>query len=233
MDISCMRVLIVDDDKQNIESVRRGLTTQGYATEVAHSGRETIALCAGNRFHSLVMELSLPDIDGRQVCERLRESKVYTPILILSARDSVRDKVSCLRSGADDYMTKPFALEELLVRIEILTRHHAVEFEPEPKIFQIADLVLNSETHEVMRGEMPIKLTPKEYALLECFMRMPGKLLSRPQILNRVWGGSTDPLTNIVDVYIRHLRQKIDDDFERKLIKTIRGYGYKIENYGD
>ena len=154
---------------------------------------------------------------------------VGTPILMLTARDTVQDKVTGLRSGADDYMTKPFAFEELLARIEVLMRRRSGEIKPETKEFQVADLVLNMETHEVRRGETLIELTPKEFSLLECFMRMPGKVLSRTRILEQVWGYSADPLTNVVDVYIRQLRRKIDDDYAIKLLKTVRGFGYKLD----
>jgi DNA-binding response OmpR family regulator len=148
---------------------------------------------------------------------------------MLTARDTVQDKVTGLRSGADDYMTKPFAFEELLARIEVLMRRRSGEIKLDSKELQIADLMLNVDTHEVRRGDTVIELTPKEFALLECFMRMPGKVLSRTRILEQVWGYSSDPLTNVVDVYIRQLRRKIDDNYDLKLLKTVRGYGYKME----
>jgi DNA-binding response OmpR family regulator len=173
--------------------------------------------------------LGLPDINGREVCERLRKLGLDTPILMLTARDAVQDKVTGLRSGADDYMTKPFAFEELLARIEVLVRRRSGEIKLDSKELQLSDLQLNVDTHEVKRGDTVIDLTPKEFALLECFMRMPGKVLSRTRILEQVWGYSADPLTNVVDVYIRQLRRKIDDDFELKLLKTVRGYGYKMD----
>jgi len=168
-------------------------------------------------------------MNGREICEHLRNNGVDTPILMLTARDTVQDKVAGLRSGADDYMTKPFAFEELLARIEALMRRRGGEPKTEAKELRIADLVLNGETHEVRRGDTPVELTPKEFALLECLMRMQGKVLSRTRILEQVWGYSADPLTNVVDVYIRQLRRKIDDDFELKLLKTVRGYGYKLD----
>ena len=223
-----MRVLLVEDDERIVDFVQRGLKAEGYAVEVARSGLEAIALGAGN-FQTIILDLGLPDLNGREVCERLRSADVNTPILMLTARDAVQDKVTGLRSGADDYMTKPFAFEELLARIEVLMRRTGGEIKPETKEFRIADLVLNGETHEVKRGETLIDLTPKEFALLECFMRMPGKVLSRTRILEQVWGYSADPLTNVVDVYIRQLRRKIDDDFDLKLLKTVRGFGYKLD----
>ena len=224
-----MRVLLVEDDERIVDFVQRGLKAEGYAVEVARSGLEAIALGTEGQFQVIILDLGLPDLSGRQVCERLRSKGIGTPILMLTARDTVQDKVTGLRSGADDYMTKPFAFEELLARIEVLMRRGGGEIKPEIKEWQVADLILNLETHEVRRGETLIDLTPKEFALLECFMRMPGKVLSRTRILEQVWGYSTDPLTNVVDVYIRQLRRKIDDDYDLKLLKTVRGYGYKLE----
>ena len=224
-----MRVLLVEDDERIVDFVQRGLKAEGYAVEVARSGKEAVALGSEGQFQAIILDLGLPDFNGRQVCERLRGNGVATPILMLTARDTVQDKVTGLRSGADDYMTKPFAFEELLARIEALMRRRSGEIKLDTKELRIADLLLNGETHEVRRGETLIDLTPKEFALLECFMRMPGKVLSRTRILEQVWGYSADPLTNVVDVYIRQLRRKIDDDYELKLLKTVRGFGYKMD----
>ncbi|MFA5017821.1 MAG: response regulator transcription factor [Methylobacter sp.] len=224
-----MRVLLVEDDERIVDFVQRGLKAEGYAVEVARNGLDAIALGSAGKFQAIILDLGLPDLNGRQVCERLRDAGVSTPILMLTARDTVQDKVTGLRSGADDYMTKPFAFEELLARIEALMRRRSGEIKLETKELQVADLLLNGETHEVRRGKTLIELTPKEFALLECFMRMPGKVLSRTRILEQVWGYSADPLTNVVDVYIRQLRRKIDDDYELKLLKTVRGFGYKLD----
>lgn len=225
-----MRVLLVEDDQRIVDFVQRGLKAEGYIVETANNGKDAIALGTEGKFQAIVLDLGLPDLNGRQICERLRGNGVDTPILMLTARDTVQDKVSGLRSGADDYMTKPFAFEELLARIEALMRRRGGEIkQPEAKELQLADLVLNGETHEVKRGNTIIDLTPKEFTLLECFMRTPGKVLSRTRILEQVWGYSADPLTNVVDVYIRQLRRKIDDDFELKLLKTVRGFGYKLD----
>jgi len=222
-------ILLVEDDERIVEFLRRGLKSEGYRVEIARDGKSAIALATGGEFDLIVLDLMLPDLNGRQICERLRSERVDTPILMLTAMDTVQDKVSGLRSGADDYMTKPFAFEELLARIEVLLRRRGAEPPSTGKSLQIADLVLNRETHEVRRGEHPIELTPKEYALLECFMSSPGKVLSRTRILEQVWGYSADPLTNVVDVYVRQLRRKIDDGHELKLFKTVRGYGYKLD----
>ncbi|MDD5580019.1 MAG: response regulator transcription factor [Methylobacter sp.] len=229
MGIGYMRVLLVEDDERIVDFVQRGLKAEGYAVEVARSGLEAIALGTEGEFQAIILDLGLPDLNGRQVCERLRNNGVCTPILMLTAKDTVQDKVTGLRSGADDYMTKPFAFEELLARIEVLMRRQGGEIQPEIKELRVAGLILNGETHEVRRGETLIDLTPKEFALLECFMRMPGKVLSRTRILEQVWGYSADPLTNVVDVYIRQLRRKIDDDYDLKLLKTVRGFGYKLD----
>jgi len=225
-----MRILLVEDDQRIVDFVQRGLKAEGYIVETANNGKDAIALGTEGKFQAIVLDLGLPDLNGRQICERLRGNGVDTPILMLTARDTVQDKVSGLRSGADDYMTKPFAFEELLARIEALMRRRGGEIkQPEAKELHLADLVLNGETHEVRRGDVIIDLTPKEFTLLECFMRTPGKVLSRTRILEQVWGYSADPLTNVVDVYIRQLRRKIDDDFELKLLKTVRGFGYKLD----
>ena len=229
MSTGYIRVLLVEDDQRIVDFVQRGLKAEGYVVEVARSGLEAVALGTEGKFQLIILDLGLPDLNGRQVCEQLRSTGVGTPILMLTARDTVQDKVTGLRSGADDYMTKPFAFEELLARIEVLIRRRGGEIKPEVKELRIADLILNMETHEVRRGEMLIDLTPKEFALLECFMRMPGKVLSRTRILEQVWGYSADPLTNVVDVYIRQLRRKVDDDYDLKLLKTVRGFGYKLD----
>jgi len=223
-----MRVLLVEDDERIVDFVQRGLKAEGYTVEVARNGLDAIALGSEGQFQVIILDLGLPDINGREVCERLRGTGVDTPILMLTARDTVQDKVTGLRSGADDYMTKPFSFEELLARIEALMRRGS-EIKAEIRELRVADLSLNLDTHEVRRGETLIDLTPKEFALLECFMRMPGKVLSRTRILEQVWGYSADPLTNVVDVYIRQLRRKIDDDYEPKLFKTLRGFGYKMD----
>jgi DNA-binding response OmpR family regulator len=228
-DIGYMRVLLVEDDSRIADFVQRGLKAEGYAVEAARTGKDGILLASDGGFQTIVLDLGLPDMNGRDVCEALRDKGIDTPILMLTARDTVQDKVSGLRSGADDYMTKPFAFEELLARIEVLMRRKGGEIKLDLRELRMADLMLNGETHEVRRGDVTIELTPKEFALLECFLRMPGKVLSRTRILEQVWGYSADPLTNVVDVYIRQLRRKIDDEFDLKLLKTVRGFGYKMD----
>lgn len=229
LDLGYKHILLVEDDKRIVDFVQRGLKAEGYSVEVANCGQDAIAMGTEGKFQLIILDLGLPDLNGRQVCESLRGNRIDTPIMMLTAKDTLQDKVTGLRSGADDYLTKPFAFEELLARIEALMRRRGGGIKLEAKELQIADLVLNLETHEVKREEMLIELTPKEFALLECFMRMPGKVLSRTRILEQVWGYSADPLTNVVDVYIRQLRRKIDDGHDLKLLQTVRGYGYKID----
>jgi DNA-binding response OmpR family regulator len=224
------RILLVEDDERIVDFLRRGLKIEGYGIDTAKTGQQAIDLATTVEYDLIILDLGLPDISGIQVCQHLRKNSISTPILMLTARDTLEDKVTGLRTGADDYMTKPFAFEELLARIEVLGRRiNGGEMKPKSPELRIADLVLNPETHEVGRGNQQIELTPKEFALLECFMRMQGKVLSRTRILDRVWGYDADPLTNVVDVYIRQLRRKIDDDHEVKLLKTVRGYGYKLD----
>ncbi len=224
------RVLLVEDDPRIADFVRRGLKAEGYTVEAARSGQEALPLGLEGRFQIIVLDLGLPDINGLQVCGQWRAQGMDSPILMLTARDTVQDKVAGLRSGADDYLAKPFAFEELLARIEALMRRQGGEARPaEAQELRVADLVLNRATHEVRRGATLIDLTPKEFALLECFLRMPGKVLSRTRILEQVWGYSADPMTNVVDVYIRQLRRKIDDGHGLKLLKTVRGFGYKLD----
>ncbi len=224
------RLLLVEDDHRIADFVRRGLQAEGYAVEVATSGQAALLLGVEGQFQLMILDLGLPDMGGQQVCKQLRAEGVSTPILMLTARDTLQDKVKGLRAGADDYLTKPFAFEELLARIEALLRRRGTAFEPEPQEIRLADLVMNGETHEVWRNGILIELTPKEYSLLECFLRRPGKVLSRTRILEQVWGYSADPLTNVVDVYIRQLRRKIDEGYALKLIKTVRGFGYRMDD---
>ncbi len=224
-----MDILLVEDDERIVEFVRRGLKAEGYNVDVARTGREAAALGTAGDYRLIILDRKLPDLTGLEVCERLRAGDIDTPILMLTAMDTVQDKVTGLRAGADDYMTKPFSFEELLARIEALMRRRGGGLKIESRELHVADLVLNQDTHEVRRGSRAIELTPKEFALLESFMRSPGKVLSRTRILEQVWGYSADPMTNVVDVYVRQLRRKIDEGYEHKLLKTVRGYGYKLD----
>jgi DNA-binding response OmpR family regulator len=223
-----MAILIIEDDARIVEFIRRGLEAEGYLTDVASNGREGLKIAAAPDYELILLDLMLPDMSGQEICRQLRLSGVTTPILMLTAMDTVEDKVEGLRTGADDYLTKPFAFDELVARIEALLRR-SQGFKQKSNELAVADLTLNRETHEVRRGDRLIELTPKEYSLLEYFMTAPGKVFSRTRILDNVWGHSTDSLTNVVEVYIRNLRRKIDDGQPTALIKTVRGFGYKID----
>jgi DNA-binding response OmpR family regulator len=221
-----MNVLLIEDDERIIEFVRRGLQADGCQVDVARRGLDGLRL-AGAATQVIILALLLPDIDGREVCRRLRESGVTTPILMLTALDTLEDKVRGLRIGADDYLAKPFAFAELLARVQALARRSA-RYHHDPPELRAADLVLDRDTREVWRGKRSITLTAREFSLLECLIRASGKVVSRTQILEQVWGFSRHPLTNVVEVYIRQLRRKVDEGAPEPLIQTVRGFGYKI-----
>jgi len=220
-----MRILLVEDDNRISAFVRRGLEAEGYGVDVVPTGQEGLDL-GGGKYHLIILDLMLPDQSGFEVCRQLRQEQVHTPILMLTAKDAVQDKVQGLQLGADDYVTKPFAFDELLARIKALLRRGPYqEIQAE---LTVADLRLNRETREVWRGTTKLNLTSKEFALLECLMTNPNKPVSRSTILDQVWGYQYDPLTNVVDVYVGYLRKKIDGSFSKKLIQTVRDVGYKI-----
>jgi two-component system OmpR family response regulator len=223
-----MNVLLVEDDERIIEFVRRGLEAEGYHVDVARDGRDATHRAQSPDYQLIILDLLLPEVDGRDVCRQLRAANLGTPILMLTALDTLEDKVRGLRMGADDYLAKPFAFEELVARVQALARRGAV-YRDDHLELRACDLVLDRATREVRRGDRPIQLTPREFALLECLMRSPGKVLSRPLILEKVWGYSKHPLTNVVDVYIRQLRRKVDREAV-PLIQTVRGFGYKLRN---
>jgi two-component system OmpR family response regulator len=223
-----MNLLLVEDDERIIEFVRRGLEAEGYHVDVARDGRDAARRGQSPDYQLIILDLLLPEVDGRDVCRQLRTANLGTPILMLTALDTLEDKVRGLRMGADDYLAKPFAFEELVARVQALARRGAV-YRDDHLELRASDLVLDRATREVRRGDRPIQLTPREFALLECLMRSPGKVLSRPLILEKVWGYSKHPLTNVVDVYIRQLRRKVDREAV-PLIQTVRGFGYKLRN---
>jgi heavy metal response regulator len=222
-----MRILIVEDEKKIADFLQRGLESNGYAVDVAPDGHAAIAYVHDTDYDVVILDLMLPDpqVDGMKVLERIRSRKVGPPVLILSARGAVDDRVKGLELGADDYLTKPFAFVELLARVRALLRRG----QPAPEKLQVADLVLDTLRRKVTRDTETIELAPKEYGILEYMMRNKGRPLSRTMIVEHVWDMDYDGLTNIVDVYIRHLRSKIDDRFQQKLIQTVRGIGYMIE----
>ena len=221
-----MRVLVVEDERRIAAYVKRGLEEQGYAVDVANTGREALDWAAVVEFDLIVLDILLPEMDGLAVCRELRARRVQTPILMLTARDAVDDRVAGLDAGADDYLVKPFALKELLARLRALTRR--AKDAPKSTLLQIGDLVLDTLTHRARRGDCPIELTVKEYAVLECLMREPDHILTRTMIAEHVWNYDVFNQSNVVDVYIRNLRRKIDDPCDVKLIHTVRGAGYRL-----
>lgn len=226
-----MNVVVVEDDARVADFLRRGLAAEGYVVAVAETGLQALALIRQTQPALVILDLMLPDMSGLDVCQELRAARVRVPILMLTAMDSVSDKVTGLRMGADDYMTKPFAFEELLARMEALLRRPAPRASESP-VASLGDLHFDRDTLQVRRGERRIELTAKELALLELLMSAPGKVFSRARILSAVWGMSSDPLTNVVDVYIRRLRVKLEEGGEPSLIQTTRGFGYRIIESG-
>ena len=222
-----MKVLVVEDDDRIVEFLRPGLSAEGFQVDVVQDGEAGLDAGRDGGFDVIILDLMLPKLDGREVCRRLRANKVKTPILMLTALDTTDDIVRGLRFGADDYLTKPFAFDELVARVEALSRRGA-SGEVALRTLEIADLTFDREALVVERAGHRIELTSLEYALLEFLMVEAGKVVSRARILDNVWGTSKDPLTNVVDVYIRRLREKIDQDFDPPLIKTIRGRGYRL-----
>ncbi|MBI3210715.1 MAG: response regulator transcription factor [Candidatus Solibacter usitatus] len=220
-----MRILVIEDEKRIADFVSRGLESAGYAVDIAYDGHGGINLSRDTAYDLIILDLGLPDIDGLEVLDKIRSRKSSPPTLILSARNAVDDRVKGLELGADDYMVKPFAFVELLARVRALLRRG----QPTPERLQIGDLVLDCIRRKVTRAGQSLELAPKEFSILEYMMRNPGRPLSRTMIVEHVWDMDYDGLTNIVDVYIRHLRSKIDDGQETRLIHTVRGIGYMME----
>ena len=221
-----MRVLVVEDERKVAQFIKKGLEEEGYAVDLAFDGEEGLTM-ALDRVHDLILlDISLPKMDGLRVLKKLREEKVATPVLLLTVRATIEDKVLGLDSGADDYLTKPFAFQELLARIRALLRRKA---EAGPPLLRFADLVLDPARRLVTRGEEKIELTSKEFSLLEYFLRNPGRVLSRAMISEHVWDYDFDTESNVIDVYVNYLRRKIDSGREKKLIHTVRGAGYVLE----
>jgi len=220
-----MRVLLVEDEPQIADFVSRGLTENGYSVDVAHDGEEAVHWPSVAGFDVIILDVMLPVLDGIEVCRRLRRRGVRTPVLMLTARDAVEDRVRGLDSGADDYLVKPFAFVELLARIRALGRREPALLGNE---LRVADLVMDTATREVTRAGLPVNLTAKEFALLEYFMRHPGRVLTRTIIAEHVWNYDFDNETNVIDVHVKNLRKKVDGPFQTGLVQTVRGVGYRI-----
>src|SRR5262250_177361 len=220
-----MRLLLVEDEEKVISFVQRGLAAERFAVDVARDGVAGLELAQSYSYDIIVLDLLLPGMDGTEVLRKIRRTDRQIPILVLTARDAVQDKVTHFEAGADDYLTKPFAFAELLVRIKALLRRGTTRQET---VLKVADIELDRLSQQVRRSGKRIELTSKEYSLLEYLMANAGRVLSRTMIIEHVWDQSFDGATNIVDVYVRHLRAKVDEGHNTKMIRTVRGVGYKI-----
>lgn len=223
-----MRILIVEDQENVANYLKRALQEQGYAIDLAAGGQEALDWAQVVKFDLIILDIMLPEVDGFTVCRRLRSQGNQAAILMLTARDAVDDRVRGLDAGADDYLVKPFELKELLARVRALVRRQG----DRSPLLQMGDLTLNPRTRVVMRADQYIELTAKEYAVLECLMREPYAVLTRTEIADAVWNYDVYHESNVVDVYIRNLRRKIDEPFELKLIHTVRGAGYRLSDQG-
>ncbi|HJV04435.1 MAG TPA: response regulator transcription factor [Actinomycetota bacterium] len=216
------RILIVEDERRIASFIEKGLRANGFVTAVADRGREALSMARTGGFDLVILDLGLPDVDGMEILQELREGDTRLPVVILTARDGVTDTVRGLESGADDYVTKPFRFEELLARVRVRLREERV---PEETVLRAGDAALDLRTRRVTVGERSLELTAREFALAETFFRHPGQVLSREQLLSHVWGYDYDPGSNVVDVYVRYLRRKLGED----RIATVRGMGYRLE----
>ena len=226
-----MRVLVVEDEVKMAGLLKRGLEEEGYAVDMSGTGHDALWLASETPYDAVVLDIMLPDIDGFEVCRRLRAAGRWSPVLMLTARDAVPDRVSGLDAGADDYLTKPFSFAELLARLRALVRRGATE---RPPFLAVGDLTLDPATRRVSRAGTAVELTAKEFALLEYFMRHPGEVLSRTRLIDHVWDFAYEGDSNVVDVYVRYLREKVDRPFGSGSIETVRGAGYRLrEEPGD
>jgi two-component system OmpR family response regulator len=224
-----MRALVVEDEVKMAALIRRGLVEEGYAADVARTGEEALWMARATPYDAIVLDVMLPGRNGLEVCRSLRESGVWSPILMLTARDGVEDKVSGLDSGADDYLSKPFSFAELLARLRALTRRGPSE---RPAVLEVGTLRLDPATRQAWRSEAEVDLSAKEFALLETFMRNPGDVLTRLDLLEHAWDYGYENRSNVVDVYVRYLRAKIDRPFGLDSIETVRGVGYRLRRDG-
>jgi len=219
-----VRVLVVEDELRIAGLIRRGLVQEGLVADVAGTGEDALWMAGASEYDAIVLDVMLPGMSGFETCRHLRHRGVWTPVLMLTARDSIEDRVAGLDTGADDYLVKPFAFAELLARLRALARRGDPE---RPAVLRVGDLRLDPATHQVWRGETEIHLTHRELALLETFMRRPGEVLSRLHLLEHAWDFAYETRSNVVDVYVRHLRSKIDEPFGLRSLRTVRGAGYR------
>jgi two-component system OmpR family response regulator len=224
-----VRVLIVEDEVKMASLIRRGLREEGMAADLAIKGEDALWMAGATAYDAIVMDVMLPGIDGFETCRRLREQGVWSSVLMLTARDSVEDRVAGLDGGADDYLTKPFSFAELLARLRALARRGPVE---RPAVLEVGDLGLDPASRRVWRGDEDISLSAKEFALLETFMRRPGEVLDRLALLEHAWDYEYENRSNVVDVYVRYLREKIDRPFGVESLETVRGAGYRLRPDG-
>jgi two-component system, OmpR family, response regulator len=224
-----MRVLVVEDDVKMAGLLRRGLLEEGYAVDVARTGDDAVWMGQAVEYDAIVLDLMLPGRDGFEVCRTLRGNGVWSPVLMLTARDAVEDRVAGLDAGADDYLRKPFSFAELLARLRALARRGAAE---RPTVLEVGDLRLDPAVRQAWRGETELNLSAKEFSLLETFMRRPGQVLSRLQLLEHAWDMGYEARSNVVDVYVRYLRDKIDRPFARASLETVRNVGYRLRRDG-
>jgi two-component system OmpR family response regulator len=224
-----MRILVVEDELKMAALLHRGLSEEGHAVDVARTGDDGVWMAQVTEYDAIVLDLMLPGVDGVTICRRWRETGVWAPVLMLTARDAVEDRVAGLDAGADDYLPKPFSFAELLARLRALARRGVPE---RPLVLEVGDLRLDPSTRQAWRGEAEVALSAKEFALLETFMRRPGDVLSRLQLVEHAWDYAYENRSNVVDVYVRYLREKIDRPFDRHSLETVRGAGYRLRKDG-
>jgi two-component system OmpR family response regulator len=224
-----MRVLVVEDDPKMAALLRRGLVEEGHGADVARTGDDALWMAQAVEYDAIVLDVMLPGRDGFEVCRHLRADGIWSPVLMLTARDAVEDRVAGLDAGADDYLHKPFSFAELLARLRALVRRGSAE---RPTVVEVGDLRLDPATRQLWRGETEIKLSAKEFNLLEAFMHRPEQVLSRDRLLEHAWDFAYEPRSNVVDVYVRYLREKIDRPFGRASLETVRGLGYRLRTDG-